>query len=77
MSRTRDEHVTGTQKPLLMKSLVGGAPRWLSRLGPGIATAEAWVAVVVRVPSLAPEPPHAVGVAKRKKRKITVTSEGV
>ena len=67
MSRTRDEQVTGTQKPLLMKSLVGRAPRWLSRLGPGIATAEAWVAVVVRVPSLAPEPPHTTGVAKKIK----------
>ena len=45
--------------------------------GPGVVTAVAHFAAVVWVPSLAPEPPHAVGVAKRKKRKIMVTSEGV
>lgn len=45
--------------------------------GPGVVSGEVQVTLMVWVPSLAPEPPHAVGVAKRKKRKITVTSEGV
>ena len=46
-----------------------GVPLWCSMLGSNVVTGAVWVAIVAWVWSLAQELPHAMGAAKKKKKK--------